>query len=82
MVTKVQADFARACEKIDEGELQNFYYLDNKVIEAYYHRDSEHALSKKEIQETLDQDVFLFNIRQIVAELNHILDLPYAKFWA
>jgi len=42
-------DFAKASENIEEGELQKFYYLDNKVIEAYYHRDSEHALSKKEI---------------------------------
>jgi hypothetical protein len=63
-------------------ELPNFYYLDNKVVEAYYHRDSEHELSKKEMQETLDKDVLLFNVRQIVAQLNFVLDLTFAKFWA
>ena len=80
--TKCQLDYARACDSVESGELRHFYYLDNKVIEAYYHRDSSHALTDKERMETLDEDAFLFYLRQTIAELQYVVQLPFAKFWA
>jgi len=38
--------------------------------------------NQKESREALDEDAFLFFIRQLLNELQFVLDLPYAKFWA
>ncbi len=46
--------------------MQQFYYLDSKLIEAYYTQGEElqnlHG-NQKEAREALDEDVFLFFIR-------------------
>ena len=35
-----------------------------------------------EMPELLDEEVFLFYIRQLTAEVEYVLNLPFAHFWA
>lgn len=39
-------------------------------------------ISSSEERETLDEEVLLFYIRQNLQELDRILNLPFARFWA
>lgn len=53
------------------------------MIEAYCcPTNLQNLTSQQEVRETLDEDVFLFYIRQNLQELEYVLSLPFGKFWA
>lgn len=81
-LTPAQRDFVRACEHLEETNMQHFFNLDNKIIEALFHRTSHYELSPEEARETPDEEAFLFFLRQAIQELSFVAALPYAKFWA
>lgn len=75
--------FLKALEQVTDGELQHYFYLDNKMIEVYcYPSNTQNLSGQHEVRETLDEEVFLFYTRQNLQELEYVLNLPFAKFWA
>jgi hypothetical protein len=62
------------------------YYLDNKMIEHYSLPFEDQPFNlwqgQQEEMECLDEQVFLFNTRVTIKELEYLLSLPFSKFWA
>jgi hypothetical protein len=40
-LSKIQIEFQNALDNFKESEMQQFYYLDSKLIEAYYSQGDE-----------------------------------------
>lgn len=60
----------------------HFFYLDNKFVEFHTGCIEQSDFSQAERLEMLDEEVFLFYIRQLAAEVEYVLSLPFAHFWA
>ena len=56
------------------------YYLDNKMIEAYY--NMEERFDRDEQIEILEQDTLINYFKQMRKELHYLVSLPFVKFWA
>ena len=65
----------------------HFFYLDNKMIEAYYrigegeNQQEASMFERDENGEILDDDTFLHFSRRLLQELEYLLNLPFVKFW-
>lgn len=82
-LSHAQADFQRALDWVTDGELQHYFYLDNKKIEAICSVGNDFVFSnQQEVREALDEEILLFYIRQTISELEYVLHLPFGKFWA
>ena len=65
----------------------HFFYLDNKMIEAYYrmgegeNQSDASQFERDENGEILEDDTFLHFSRRLLQELEYLLNLPFVKFW-
>lgn len=60
----------------------HFFYLDNKLVEFYSGSCDESQFTQQERSEILEEEVFLFYIRQLTSEIEYVVNLPFAHFWA
>lgn len=65
--------------QIEDLQQINFYcQMDNKLIEAYYAKKENFSDEEKDI---LAQEEFLFYLRQLVKDLDYLINLEFVSFW-
>ncbi len=55
--------------------VNHIYYLDNKMIEAYY--SMQERFERDERVEILEQDALLHHLKQMRKELTYLVNLPF-----
>ena len=60
----------------------HFFYLDNKLIEAYCGQCDDRDFTQQERSEILEDEAFLHYTRQLTQEVEYILSKSFVQFWA